>query len=174
LFSRSIPPLFVLSHNMPMINTTSNWLRFGAFYHRGLLRFAFTGHWLLTTILPPLASRPTPHASRPTTPGPAGSGRAQTLPRWLLPDTNRRFVKDRTGPALDERPLHIQYVTEKAIPAEKSIRSSLLAAVGPLTILSWPEALNASRSKRACRMAIRRNACSLLALPDFPEFAQAV
>jgi hypothetical protein len=23
-------------------------------------------------------------------------------------------------------------------------------------------------------MAIRRNACSLLALPDFPEFAQAV
>jgi hypothetical protein len=37
-----------------------------------------------------------------------------------------------------------------------------------------PEALNASGSKRACRMAIRRNACSLLALPDFPEFAQAV
>ena len=62
----------------------------------------------------------------------------------------------------------------QAIPAEKSIRCSLLAAVGPLTILSWPEALNASRSKRACRMAIRCNACSLLALPDFPEFAQAV
>jgi hypothetical protein len=50
----------------------------------------------------------------------------------------------------------------------------LLAAVGPLTILSWPEALKASRSRRACRMAIRRNARSLLALPDFPEFAQAV
>ncbi len=62
----------------------------------------------------------------------------------------------------------------QAIPAEKSNRSSLLAAVGPLTILSWPETLNASRSKRACRMAIRRNACSPLALPDFPEFAQAV
>ena len=31
LFSGSIPPSFVLSHNMPMINTTSNWLRFGAF-----------------------------------------------------------------------------------------------------------------------------------------------
>src|SRR5271166_1703486 len=30
-FSCSIPPLFVLSHNMPMINITSNWLRFGAF-----------------------------------------------------------------------------------------------------------------------------------------------
>ena len=56
----------------------------------------------------------------------------------------------------------------------KSIDSSPLAAVGPLIILSWPESLNASRSRRACRMAIRRNACSLLALPDFPEFAQAV
>ena len=43
-----------------------------------------------------------------------------------------------------------------------------------LTILSRPEALNASGSKRACRMAISRNACSLLALPDSPEFARAV
>ena len=33
------------------------------------------------------------------------------------------------------------------------------------------EPLNASGSRRACRMAISRNACSL---PDFPEFAQAV
>ena len=62
----------------------------------------------------------------------------------------------------------------QAIPAEKSIRFSPLAAVQPLTILSWPEALNASGSRRACRMAISRNACSLVALPDFPEFAQAV
>jgi len=30
-FSCSIPPSFVLSHNMPMINITSNWLRFNAF-----------------------------------------------------------------------------------------------------------------------------------------------
>ena len=30
-FSCSIPPLFVLSHNISMINTTSNWLCFGAF-----------------------------------------------------------------------------------------------------------------------------------------------
>ena len=43
---------------------------------------------------------------------PAGSGREQTLPHWLLPDTNRRFVKERTGPDRDERPLSIQYVTE--------------------------------------------------------------
>jgi hypothetical protein len=30
-FSGSIPPSFALSHNMPVINTTSNWLRLGAF-----------------------------------------------------------------------------------------------------------------------------------------------
>jgi hypothetical protein len=40
-----------------------------------------------------------------------------------------------------------------------------------LNILSRLETLNASGSRRACRMAIGRNACSL---PDFPEFAQAV
>ena len=46
--------------------------------------------------------------------------------------------------------------------------TSPLAAVHLLIILSWPEALNASGSRRACPMAIRRNARSLL---DFPEFA---
>jgi len=38
-----------------------------------------------------------------------------------------------------------------------------------LNILSRPETLNASGSRRACRMAISRNASSF---PDFPEFAQ--
>ena len=46
----------------------------------------------------------------------------------------------------------------QAIPADKSIRFSPLAAAQPLTIRSWPEALNASGSRRACRMAISRNA----------------
>src|SRR5208337_2912130 len=40
-----------------------------------------------------------------------------------------------------------------------------------LNILSRPETLNASGFRRACRMAISRNASSF---PDFPEFAQAV
>ncbi len=40
-----------------------------------------------------------------------------------------------------------------------------------MTILSRPKTLNASGSRRACRIAISRNACSL---PDFAEFAQAV
>ena len=95
--------------------------------------------------------------------------------RWLLPDTDRRIVKDRTGPDLDERPLYIEYVTEPGDFLRKNQTVlSPLAAVGPLTILSRPGALHTSGSRRACLMPIRRNACSLIALPDFPEFAQAV
>ncbi len=45
----------------------------------------------------------------------------------------------------------------QAIPAEKSICFSPLAAAQRLTIFSWPEALNAIGSRRACRMAISRN-----------------
>src|SRR5271157_857941 len=56
----------------------------------------------------------------------------------------------------------------------KKNRFSPLAAAQPLSILSWPEALNASGSRRARRMAISRNVSFLLALPDFPEFAPAV
>src|SRR5271157_196780 len=123
------------------------------------------GNWLLTAILPSHAPHPTPV--------PAGSGRAQTLLHWLLSDTDRQLSKTERGPISTNCPSILSISPNQAIPAEKSIRCSLLAAVGPLTILSWPEALNASRSKRAPE-AIRRNACSLLALPDFLEFAQAV
>src|SRR5208337_670801 len=49
----------------------------------------------------------------------------------------------------------------QATLAEKSIRFSSLAAAQPLNILSRPETLNASGSRRACRMAISRNASSL-------------
>jgi hypothetical protein len=67
----------------------------------------------LTTLLPPHAPRPTLHASGSTLHAqPAGSGRAQTRPRWLLPVTDRRIDKDRTGPDHDEQPVHTQYVTE--------------------------------------------------------------
>ena len=50
-FFRSIPPSFVLSHNMSMVNTTSNWLRFGAFLSPSSLPFQF--HWPLATVLVP-------------------------------------------------------------------------------------------------------------------------
>ena len=38
-------------------------------------------------------------------PGPAGSGRAQTPPRWLLPDTDRRIPHELQGPILHFRTL---------------------------------------------------------------------
>ena len=50
----------------------------------------------------------------------------------------------------------------QAIPADKSNHFSQLAAAQPLTILTWPEALHASGSRRACRIPINRGACSLL------------
>ena len=56
---------------------------------------------------------------------------------------------------------HFQYVAGRTIPADKSIRSSPLAAAHPLTILSWSEALNASGFRRACPSAPGRNACPL-------------
>jgi len=97
-FACSIPPLFVLSHSLPMVNTMGKLALFWRFFsHRQLGPFGFTDH-------SSLAPRPTP--------GPAGSGRAQTLPRWPLPDTDHRIVKDRTGPDLDERVVCIEYVTE--------------------------------------------------------------
>src|SRR5208282_3518577 len=80
-------------------------------------------HWPLITILPSHAPRPTP--------GPAGSGRAQTLPRWLQPDTDSRIGKDRTGPDRDERSLSFSMAPNRAIPPEKSIRFSSLAATQP-------------------------------------------
>ena len=51
----------------------------------------------------------------------------------------------------------------QAICSDKSIRFPPLAAAQPLTILSWPEALNAKGSGSACRLAISRNACPVLA-----------
>ena len=101
-FPCSIPRLFVLSHNIPMINTTG---KLASFW-----RFSLTAGSLPSASLATMLS---PHAPRRHPPWPAGSGRAQTLPRWLLPSTNRhqppncQSVKDRTGPDFDERPLHI-------------------------------------------------------------------
>ena len=81
-FSCSISPWFVLNHDMPMINTTSNWLRFGVFLSPTVPSFRI--HWPLTTVLVLLTTILPFHAPRRTR-EPAGSGRAQTVPRWLLP-----------------------------------------------------------------------------------------
>ena len=57
----------------------------------------------------------------------------------------------------------------QAIPTDKLIRFFPLAAAQPSTILSWPEALDASGFRRACRMGISRNACSLLIRTQLAE-----
>src|SRR5271157_2062015 len=67
------------------------------------------------------ASRPTLHAR------PAGSGHAQTLPRWLLPDTDTRIGKDRTRPDLHERPVIIQRA-DKELKAPPPLRGSAMVA----------------------------------------------
>src|SRR5271166_4211388 len=91
LFSCSIPPWSVLSCNPPTTNARAIWLCFSVFLSppAPCLRL----HGALTTGRYFHA----PRATRLHPPVPAGSGRAQTLPHWLLSDTDRRFVKDQTG-----------------------------------------------------------------------------
>jgi hypothetical protein len=90
LFSCSIPPSSVLSHHVPMVNTTSNWLCFGAFLSPPVPSLRI--HWPLTTDYWPVFSCHWPLFSRHSPLPP------KTLPRWLLPATDRRIAKDRMGP----------------------------------------------------------------------------
>ena len=120
-FSCSIPPLFVLSHSLPMINTTGKLASFWRFsLTTGSLPsdslVGFTGHNSPATRHSPLATR---HLPLPPT----------TLPRWRLHDTDSRFGKDRTGPDRDERSLSFSMALNRAIPTEKSIRLSSLPTV---------------------------------------------
>jgi|GEM_PF-3133660 len=78
-------------------------------------------HWPLATDHCSPATRPS--SRRP--PGPAGSGRAQTLPRWLLPDTDRRISKERTGPDLDERPPEFAQAVRYGVPGTPEPPASL-------------------------------------------------
>gem|GEM_PF-3538582 len=59
------------------------------------------------TVLPPHAPRSTPHAPRRQ--DQRGQAGHRPSPRWLLPDTDHRIGKDRTGPDLDGRSLLFQY-----------------------------------------------------------------
>jgi len=131
-----------------MTNMRSNLASFCAFSHTAISLPSApltTGHWhySLAARHSLLSTTFTGHSSlapRPT-PGPAGSSRAHTLPRWLLPHTDGRQPKgkDRTGPDLNERSLSFSMASNRAISTEKSIRFSSLAAVGPETIHSRPE-----------------------------------
>ena len=174
-FSCSIPPLFVLSHSLPKVNTMGKLALFWRFSITANFISSIslaTGYRLMTTILTPHAL--TPHATRATYRRDQRGQAVRRPSRWLLHATSRRIDKVRTGPDLDERPSIFSMSPNQAIPAAKLIRFFPLAAAQQSTILTWPEALKATGSRRASRMAIRRNASSFLTLPDFPEFASAV
>gem|GEM_PF-1762717 len=99
----------------------------------------------------------------------------------LRPTSHAAVRRDRRGQAV-RKPSPAGYCllpnaefpkTERD-PISTSRPSISLCVAHPLTVLSWPEAPHASGSRRACLMHISRNTCSPVALPDFPEFAQAV
>ncbi len=120
LFSCSIPPSFVLSHHVPMVNTTSNWLCFGAFLSPPVPSLRI--HWPLTT---GRCSRATGHYSRATRhylprPSPAGyclpptaelrkiewarSGRADPLSYLLCTETGDSCGESNPFPPTRRRP----------------------------------------------------------------------
>ena len=111
-FSCSIPRLFVLSHNMPMINTTG---KLGSFW-----RFSITAGSLrsdsLATILSLHASRSMPHAP------PAGTGRARTLPAGCCLPPTVKLSKTERDPISTSGPSILSMSPNQAIPTEKSIR----------------------------------------------------
>src|SRR5208337_5212374 len=107
-FSCSIPPLFVLSHSLPKVNTMGKLALFGRFSITSSFISSIsvaTGYRLMTTIL-------TPHATRATYRRDQRDQAVRRPSRWLLHATDRRIGNDRTGPDLDERVIYIQYVTE--------------------------------------------------------------
>ena len=63
----------------------------------------------------------------------------------------RRLAKTERGPSSMSDPSTLSMSPNQATLAEKSVRFSSLAAAQPLNILSRPETLNASGSRRACR-----------------------
>src|SRR5271157_3463691 len=74
------------------------------FYHHQLAPYGFTDDW-------PLSSRFTPHAPRGPPLGPAGSGRAQTLPAGYCLTPTADLAKTERGPIATSGPL-FQYGTK--------------------------------------------------------------
>ena len=74
-------------------------------------------HWPLTTILSLHAPRLTPQASSLTS---GVRSCADRPPLAILPSTDHRIVKIRTGLDLDERSLYFSVAPNRAIPTEKN------------------------------------------------------
>ena len=77
---------------------------FGPFCPHPAYGFSLRAEGCTHFLAPPTRAwhpRPPGHwspAPSSTTPGPAGSGRAQTFPRWLLPSTDRGLTEIERGP----------------------------------------------------------------------------
>src|SRR5208337_2652365 len=91
------------------------------FSHSRLPPFGFTSHYAF-------APRPTPHASRPTTPGPAGSGPCVDLPPLATACHRPPNCQKSNGPDLDERSFYFSMPPNQAIVTDKIICASPLAA----------------------------------------------
>ena len=133
--------------------------RFGAFYPHPAHKSAPRAAWATHPGHCSPASRPTPHQ------------RGEVLCRlspagYCLPPTAQLPITERARSRRASPLSH--YAPNQAIPADKPIRSFPLATAHPLTVLSWPR-LNPSLFRRACRMAISRNVCSLLDFPELPK-----
>ena len=102
LFACPIPPWFVLSCNLPMTNARAIWLRFGAFLSPPASSLQF--HWPLATDHHSPVARSTPE--------PAGSGRAQTLPTCYCLTPTANCQRPNGVQSRRTTTLYIQYITE--------------------------------------------------------------
>src|SRR5208337_3071094 len=68
----------------------------------------------LPPVLPPHAPCSTPQDASTS----GGQVVLGSSPTWLLPNINRRFVKERTGPNRDERPFYLSMSPNRAIRAD--------------------------------------------------------
>src|SRR5208337_4896150 len=109
---------------------------------RQLPLFAFNGH----------DSPVTRHSPLPLRPFPAGYSLTPTV----------ESAKTEQGPISTSGPSLFSLSPNQAIASDRLIRFSPPAVARPLTVRSRPEALNASGSRRAGRIHISQNACSLV------------
>ena len=136
--------------------------RFGAFYPHPAHKSAPRAAWATHPGHCSPASRPTPNQRGEVLCRLSPAGYCLP-PTAQLPITERARSR-RAGPLF-------QYVTE---PGDFYGQNHLFLSTrrrSPVDRSLVAKALNPSLFRHACRMAISRNACSLL---DFPEFAQAV
>ena len=153
-FACSIPPLFVLSHSLPMVNTMGKLASFWRFFITVVSASSIspaTGHCSRGTdhhSPHATSSRFTGHCS-PAVRQPSGVGSCadpsplataiHRPPDWQRPNGARSRLCGLS--------LQVCHRTRRFLRKNQTVLSPL-AAAQPLTVLSWPEALNASGSRQ--------------------------